>query len=229
MTEMTAPNTTTSRFDEDSLADFAKRNGRNLAIAGVVLVVLAAGFWIWQSSSRRKEAFASQELMQARASAEAGNLPLASSDLTRLTERFRGTRAADEAVVLLNQIRLVQGQKDVAIAALQEFVRGSHPDYVEASAYALLGGGLEDQGQHKAAAESYELASQRSTLDFLQAQYLIDAGRSFAVAGDTAAAKRSFGAVLDRFGRLDQAAEARVRMAEIGGVVPPMPKDTTEN
>lgn len=227
MTEMTAPNTTPVKFDEDRMAEFARQNGKKLAIAGAVLVVLVAGLWWYQSSSRRKEAYASQELMQARATAEAGNLPLAASDLTRLSDQFKGTRAADEATILLNQIRLVQGQRDVAINALQDFVRGRHDNLVKASAYGLLGAGLEDEGKLKEAAESYKLAAQHAELDFLKAQHLIDAGRTFAAAGDTTAAKASFGEVLDRFGRLDQAAEARVRMAELGGTVPPLPADTT--
>ncbi len=227
---MTAPNTAARlKLDEGSLAEFAKQNGRKLGISAGILVLLVSGVWLWQSSARRKEAFASQELQQARGSAEAGNLPLASSDLTRLIERFSGTRAADEGVILLNQIRLLQGQRDVAIDALQQFVRATHPDYVKASAYALLGGGLEDKGKPKDAAAAYRLASENARLDFLKAQYLLDAGRAYAAAGDTTGARQAYGEVLQRFARLDQAAEARVRMAEIGGTVPPPPApgDTT--
>jgi tetratricopeptide (TPR) repeat protein len=235
MTEMTVPtNAAPTRtkglasFDDENLADFLKANGRKLGIGAGIVVALALVVWLWQSSARRKEAFASQELLQARASAEAGNMPLAASDLTKLIERFNGTKAADEAVVLLNQVRLVQGQRDVATNALQQFVRSSHPAYVLASAYNLLGGALEDQAKFKDAAESYRLASSNANLDFLKAQYLIDAARAFTLAHDTANARKSYGEVLDRFGRLEQAAEARVRQAEIGGTVPPPPADTTK-
>ena len=234
MTEMTvptnaAPTTTPSRarFDDESLADFLKANGKKLGIGAGIVVLLAAVVWLWQSSAHRKEAFAQQELLQARASAEAGNMPLAASDLTKLIERFGGTKAADEAAILLNQVRLVQGQRDVATNALQQFVRSSHPAYIMGSAYNLLGGALEDQGKYKDAAESYKLASTNATLDFEKAQYLMDAGRAYTLAGDTANARKAYGEVLDRFGRLDQAAEARVRQAEIGGTVPPPPADTT--
>jgi predicted negative regulator of RcsB-dependent stress response len=236
---MTAPNTASPnatpntasqlKLDDESLAEFLQRNGTKLLIGVIVVVLVAAAYWLWQSSSRRKEAFASQELMSARASAEAGNLPLAASDLTRLIDRFGGSKAADEGVILLNQIRLVQGQRDVAINALQEFVRGSHDDHIEASAYGLLAGGLEDKGQLREAGEAYKLAAGHAELDFLKAQFLIDAGRAFAAAGDTTAARSAYAEVLDNYGRIDQAAEARVRMAEIGGTVPPMPRDTIQN
>ena len=228
MTEMTVPNTTSSaRFDEEGLAGFLKENGRRIGIGAAVLVVIVAAIWMVQSSARRKEAFASQELLQARAAAEAGNLPLASSALTRIIERFGGTKAADEAAIVLNQVRLLQGQRDVAINALQQFVRERHPDYILASAYNLLAGGLEDQGKPKDAADSYRLASDHAVLDFEKAQYLIDAGRAYVLAGDTASARRAYGDVLEKYPLLDQAAEARVRQGEIGGTVPAMPKDTS--
>jgi predicted negative regulator of RcsB-dependent stress response len=226
---MTAPDTASSKLDDLKVADWAKQNGRNLAIGGGILAVLVSGIYLYKTSQIRKERFASQELMQARNSAESGNLPLAASDLGKLIDRFGGTSAADEASILLNQIRMVQGQRDVAVNALQQFVRGRHSDYVAASAYSLLGGGLEDQGKPRDAAEAYRQASARARLDFQKAQYLLDAGRAFTAAGDSTAAKAVFNEVLTKFGRLDQAAEARVRMAELGGTVPPVPpaEDTT--
>jgi len=193
------------------------------------VVLLASAIFLYKTSQARKESFAAQELMQARNSAESGNLPLAAADLSKLADRFSGTRAADEASILLNQVRMVQGQRDVAVNALQQFVRGRHADYVLASAYALLGGGLEDQGKAKDAGEAYRQASAKAELDFQKAQYLLDAGRAFTVAGDSTAAKAAYGEVLNKFGRIDQAAEARVRMAELGGTVPPppTPEDST--
>jgi len=208
---------------EFDLAQWIKDNGRSATITAAVAALVALGVWLYASSQARKEAFASQALMQARGEAESGNLPLAATDLSRLVERFGGTHAADQAVILLNQTRLVQGQRDVAINALRQYVSRSHPDFVKASAYALLGGALEDAGKSHEAAEAFRNAAQSARLDFLRAQYLIDAARSFTSAGDTATARTTYTEVLTKYGRLDQAAEARVRMAEIGGVVPPLP------
>jgi TolA-binding protein len=228
---MTAPDTTSSKLDELNWSEWAAQHGRKTAIGAGFVVLLASGIFLYKTSQDRKEAFAAQELMQARNSAESGNLPLAAADLSKLADRFSGTRAADEASILLNQVRMVQGQRDVAVNALQQFVRGRHADYVMASAYALLGGGLEDQGKAKDAGEAYRQASAKAELDFQKAQYLLDAGRVFTIAGDSTAAKAAYGEVLNKFGRIDQAAEARVRMAEMGGTVPPMPvpEDSTTN
>ena len=217
--ESTTPQATTVREDLD-FSEWLEKHGRTAAIIGISLVVLAAAVWLFLASGRRKEAFAAADLARARATAESGNLPLAASDLTRLSERFGGTRAGDEAVVLLNQIRLLQGQRDVAVTSLQEFVRTGANDDAKASAYGLLAGGLEDQGNYREAAEAYRQASQLAKVDFLRAGYLLEAGRTFALAGDTAAARTAYGDVLTRYDSLDQAAEARVRLGEIGGTVP---------
>ena len=59
--------------------------------AVVVLLAIALVTWLVISSQRRKEEFAARSLNQARAAAEAGNLPLASSELQKL---IAGARAA---------------------------------------------------------------------------------------------------------------------------------------
>ncbi len=200
------------------------QNGRNLAIGVVMVVALGAAFWWYRVTQDRKEAFASQALEQARAAAESGNLPLAASDLARVHDRFVGTKAGDQAAILLAQVRLTQGQVAEAVNALQSFVAGRHADYVEASAYSLLGSGLEDQGRLREAADAYRRASESARLDFLKAGYLIDAGRVLAAARDTAGARAVLAEVLEQYGQLDQSAEARVRMGELGGVAPPLPR-----
>lgn len=206
-------------------AQWFARNSRNLTIVGSVVAIAALGFWWYHASSVRKETFASMALEQARGSAEAGNLPLAASDLAKVYEQYKGTRAADQAALILASVRLLQGQNQVAVSGLQEFLKGSHPNYVEASAYGMLGGGLEQLGRDREAGQAYQRAADKADLDFMKAQYLIDAGRSLALGRDSAGAKAVLGTVLKKYGNLQQAAEARVRMAELGGAVPPPPTD----
>ncbi len=221
---MTVASETPLPLAEDDWFEKLRQHGRKLTIAGGAIVVVAAGVWLYTTSQRRKEVFAAQELTRARSTAEAGNLPLAASDLARIAERFAGTRAADDALVTLSQIRLIQGQHEPAIAALQEFVRGRHAPHAKASAYGLLGGALEDQAKPREAAEAFRQAAQLAPLDFLKAQYLLDAARASVAGGDTTAARAAYAEVLQRYGELEQSAEARIRMAELGGDVPPAPR-----
>jgi len=196
-----------------------KEHTREVAFGvGAVLILVAAG-WLYITSEARKQAFAAQALTQARSDAEAGNLPLAASDLARIIDRYGGSASADEAAVLLNEIRLIQGQSALAIKDLQTFVQKGHPKHVLASAWSLLGGGLEDQHKYKDAAAAYRRASEEAPHDFLKATYLLDVGRALALAGDSAASRAAYTEVIQKFGQLGQAAEARVRLGELGGSV----------
>ena len=200
--------------------EWFRTHTREVGYAAAALAIVAGAVWLYVTSQARKESFAAQALTQARSEAEAGNLPLAANDLSRLIDRYGGTRAADEAGVLLNEVRLIQGQTDIAVKELQTFVAKSHPRYVLASAWSLLGGGLENQKKFKDAGQAYRKASELAAHDFLKAQYLLDAGRVLAAAGDSTGARAAFGEVLEKYGELAQAAEARVRMGEVGGTVP---------
>ena len=160
-------------------------------IGGAVLTVLLLGLVIWAvwSSGRRKEDFAAQRLNQARAAAEAGNLPLASSELQRLIETYRGTDAATEAVITLNQVRMINGQGELAAVGLREFLGQNPPAKYRAPAYGLLGTALENAKRPAEAAEAFRNASKSTDLDYLKARYLIDAGRAYRTAGKTAEAQ----------------------------------------
>ena len=95
---------------------------RQLAAAGIAVAVVALVAWFVVSSGRRKEEFAARSLNQARAAAEAGNLPLASSELQKLIQTYKGTDAAQEAVITLNQVRMVNGQSELAAVGLRDFL-----------------------------------------------------------------------------------------------------------
>src|SRR5919202_1269341 len=76
-----------------------QRHQRLLTVAAIIVAGLVVIGWFIVASGKRKEAFAARSLNQARASAEAGNLPLASSELQKLITTYKGTDAAHEAVI----------------------------------------------------------------------------------------------------------------------------------
>lgn len=204
--------------------DWTRTNIRRVGMGAAAVVIVAGAVLAYLASERNKEQFAAQALSQAWSTVEAGNMALAANDLSRLVERYGGTRAADEGLILLSEIRLLTGETDAAVRGLQQFVAKRHAEYFIASGYALLGGGLENQAKFKDAAAAYRSAAEAADLSFLKAQYLIDAGRAYALAGDTASARSALGEVLTKYNDLSQAAEARVRMGELGGTVPPEPE-----
>ncbi len=181
----------------------------------LTLLVLGVVGWVVWSSEQRKEAFAARSLNQARAAAESGNLPLASSELQRLIETYRGTEAATEAVITLNQVRMVNGQSELAAVGLREFIDREPPRQYLAPAYALLGTALENAKRPAEAGEAFRNASRTADLEYLKARYLVDAGRAFRAAGKNPEAVSAYRAVIDSFPESFSFTEAKVRLAEL--------------
>jgi predicted negative regulator of RcsB-dependent stress response len=203
----------------EAIVKWVRAHERPVAVAGVVVALAAFGVWYAIAAKGRREAFARRELAQARVSADAGNFPLASSDLSRVVSSAGGTAAGQEARLLLAEVRLMQGQADLAASELRDFVAaGPQPAY-RAQAHELLGVALEQTGQPQAAAEAYRDGAQAAAdagYTFLQAALLLSAGRTFAVAGDTTAALDAYEQVARDFGETTAASEARLRMGELG-------------
>src|SRR3989442_7103512 len=91
-----------------------------LYIAGIV--VIGAGLLLWNGlSGRQTEQEAGRRLGQARLAFESKNYPLAASELAQVTENFSGTRAAQQAVLVLGQTPLLQGPSQQAIDRRKRF------------------------------------------------------------------------------------------------------------
>ncbi len=178
-------------------------------------LVLAGGLLWWNALSRsRTEVIAGQQLGQARLAFDSKNYPLASSELSRIVENYAGTRAAEEANILLAQIKLIQGQSQQAIQLLSRFASEAGRDF-RAQAYGLLGSAYENVSHPKDAAETYEKAAASAEFPFLRAQFLSDAGRAWLAAGDTAKAEQSYRAVVQKLDSTGTVTEARVRLGEL--------------
>ncbi len=192
------------------------RDSKRLLIgAAVAVLLLGVVAWVVISSERRKEQFAARSLNQARAAAEAGNLPLASSELQRLIDTYGGTDAATEAVITLNQVRLINGQGELAAVGLREFIDSDPPEKYLAPAYGLLGTALENSKRPGEAAAAFRNASTAADIEYLKARYLIDAGRAFRAAGKPEEARAAYRAIIDSFPQASSATEAKVRLAEL--------------
>jgi predicted negative regulator of RcsB-dependent stress response len=186
----------------------------------VVLILLAAAAivgWFVMASGRRKEEFAARSLNQARSAAEAGNLPLASSELQRLITTYKGTDAANEAVITLNQVRMVNGQSELAAVGLRDFLATKPAAKYLAPANGLLGAALENAKRWADAATAYTQASNTAEVPYLKATYLLDAGRAFAEAGRAEDAARAYRTILEKYPDSPSFTEAQVRLAELTG------------
>ena len=183
--------------------------------AVVLLAIVAAVAWFIVSSGKRKEQFAARSLNQARTAAEAGNLPLASSELQRLITTYKGTDAAHEAVITLNQVRMVNGQSELAVVGLREFLASKPPEKYRAPAYGLLGSALENAKRWGEAAQAYSQAAEAAQLPYLKAAHLIDAGRAYRLAGRLEDSAKAYRTVVQKYADSPSFTESQVRLAEL--------------
>jgi predicted negative regulator of RcsB-dependent stress response len=192
------------------------RDRRKLRLAALILIAIGAIVtWFVIASNNRKEQFAARSLNQARAAAESGNLPLASSELQRLITTYKGTDAAHEAVITLNQVRMVNGQSELAAVGLREFLAGKPPAKYTAPAYGLLGASLENAKRWDEAAKAYVQASDAAEVPYLKATYLVDAGRAYREAGKLDEAVKVYRSILQKYADSPSFTEAQVRLAEL--------------
>ena len=185
-----------------------------LMVLGIVIAGSLVG-WFVMVSAQRKEQFAARSLNQARTAAEAGNLPLASSELQRLITTYGGTEAANEAVITLNQVRMINGQSELAAVGLREFLATDPPEKYVAPAYGLLGVALENAKRWAEAAGAYLQASNAAGVPYLKASYLVDAGRAYRLAGRPEEAAKAYRTILEKFPDAPSFTEAQVRLAEL--------------
>jgi predicted negative regulator of RcsB-dependent stress response len=191
------------------------RQHRQLVSWGATILVIAAGLFGWKIlSTRQSERTASQQLNAARFALDAKNFALAASELSRITENYSGTRSANEASVLLAQVRLAQGQSQQAIQVLKDFAPGAAPAY-KAQAYGLLGAAYENLAHPKEAGEAYEEAARDTRMPFLKAGFLSDAGRAWLSAGDTARARGAYQEIVTKLDSTASAYEAKARLGEL--------------
>lgn len=183
-------------------------------LGGAVVVVLL-GAWLSIEIGQRRQLRAAEALDRARNVAESGNLPLAANQLQQLVETFRGTEAASEAVVTLNQVRMVNGQSQLAVVGLQDYLKTNPKPIYKVPAQGLLGEALENANRPAEAAAAYMGAAHDADLDYLKAQYLLSAARAYRNAGQVPEAVKALQEIVDKYGETTAVTEAKVRLSEL--------------
>jgi len=215
MTAIMSDTLASPSFSSDPMTWFRARQRQVVIVGGVVLGVAVIGGFLWRLQVN-KEAFAANALEQARNAADGPNgLGQSAGMLQRIIDQYSGTDAAQEAVLTLAQVRMINGQNQLAAAALQEFLaKGPRAKY-SAPAHGLLGGALEETGHQAEAAQSYMAASQAADVDPLRAMYLVNASRAYLAAGDQPKALDALRKVVKEYSKTPVATEATVRLSEL--------------
>ncbi|HEU4699758.1 MAG TPA: tetratricopeptide repeat protein [Gemmatimonadales bacterium] len=198
---------------------------RTLIAVGIGAAVVAVGGYIALAGGGRKEQFAQRQLLEARGLAETGQLAQASADFQKIITTYGGTDAAAEAAISLNQARLVNGQTELAVVGLRDFLKTGPKAQFAVPANGLLGSALENAQKYGEAAAAYEKAADLATESYLKSDYLVNAGRAYRLAGKPGEAERIYRTVIEKYSTTPSVTEAQVRLAELTkGKLPPVPE-----
>lgn len=209
------PTPTTALADSSNTPFFTPQRIRQFGIAGAVALVIALAAWFAITAGKRKEAFAARELELGRSQAEQGNLAGAVEQFNKVATSYSGTSAAFDATLGIAQARLVNGQNELAIAALEEFLKTNPPANYQSPANSLLGTGFENTGKFAQAADAYRKAADLATLDYLKATSLLDQGRALRAAGKREEAIAVYREILSKYGETAGKTEAQIRLSEL--------------
>ena len=217
---MTAPRPIESHGDDDlhpAIAWIQARQKPLTYLLGAIIVLGLVGWYVIESG-RRKEAQAVAALDQARAALESGNLPEASTQFQRISTVYSGTDAAYEAILGLNQARMLSGQSQLAVDELQKFAGTNPPAPVLAETHSLLGMALENVGKFPDAAKAYQASAAAAGEDYLKVDALLAAARAYREAGDDKQAVEVLEGIIKTYkAELSGVVEAKVRLAELTG------------
>ncbi len=103
---------------EESLGEWLALHKTSLGWGALALVVLVGGGWFYERSQDLKAARAEKAYYQARQEAAAGNSALAASDLSKMAERYSGTRSGVAGRIYLAQMDFEQRKIKEGIAEL---------------------------------------------------------------------------------------------------------------
>ncbi len=208
-------NPTTAPADGGSTPYFTPQRIRQFGIAGAVVLVVALVVWFAVTAGRRKEAFAARELEIGRSQAEQGDLAGAVAQFNKVATTYSGTSAAFDATLGIAQARLVNGQNELAIVGLQDFLKTNPSADYASPANGLLATAYENTGKFAEAAAAYRKAADLAPLDYLKATALLDQGRALRLAGKKDEAAAVYKELLSKFSETSAKTEAEIRLAEL--------------
>jgi predicted negative regulator of RcsB-dependent stress response len=218
MAQATRTNAGTTGMSDDpveNVSEWFQLNSKPILIGLAVAVVLGAGIIGYRYMSAAKVTEASAALYSAQGPMLEGKLPEAQTALTRVSTRYSGTAAGEQATLLLAQVLYDLKQYQNGVTTLEKAVGGVSREN-RASFRTMIATGYEAMGKLEEAAKSYGQAAEDAPFKAEKGQYRASQARSLMLAGKLDDAKK----IWQELSVEDNTAygqEARIRLGEIAG------------
>lgn len=218
MAQATRTSAHTAGLSDDPLenaGDWLNANRKPITIVVAVIAAVALLIVLYRSMDASKKEKASTALSQAQTPLASGDFKEAEPALERVVKNFGGTAAAQQAALLLAQVRYDNGKHAEGIAGLESSL-GSATDDFKASFEQMIAMGYEAQGKREEAAAHYAKAADAARFEGDKASYRAAQARQLMAAGKMADAKPIWEDLLNRED-LTYSREAAIRLGEIAG------------
>jgi predicted negative regulator of RcsB-dependent stress response len=203
---------TVSGLEPETIAETLQTYQKQILVGVIVLAAAGGGFWMWKRSAEIREDRAGEAYQVAEGAFASGNMPLAQTELEKITGRYAGTSPGTQAAMLLAQVHFGQGKYEDGMKVL-EAASSKAPAPLKAGIQALMGAGYEGTSKPAEAAAAYGKAAELSQFDIDRDMFRMEQARILATAGDAAGAGKIY---LEIGQREDSpfAGEAKVRLGE---------------
>jgi tetratricopeptide (TPR) repeat protein len=198
------------------VANWVKANQNKLLGAGIGVIVVLLISWGSFSARRAAESEAGILTLQAGYALEMNDLLTAKSQLYRAAETFGRVPSAGRATLMLAQVYFRLGSVDSSRIYYQRYLdRFGKTKELKAVAGAGLAACLEQQGDFLAAASGYEAAADDFDDHPRAANYLLQAGRCYRLAGRSMEAVSAYERLKLDFAGSAEADRASIEMAQM--------------
>jgi len=196
--------------------DWVKKNQGRLTTGLIAALVAAVVIWGYVSARQAAEREASLLILQGGYALDAGNLDLARELLVEAVERFGSAPSAGRATLMLGHLYFRLGAIDSSRGYyevyLEKYAKG---DMLRASARAGIAACLEQGGEYEEAALTYEEAAGDYRNHPKAAHYLLQAGRSYRLAGRTQQAMAVYERIKQQYPEVAEADRAAIELAQL--------------
>lgn len=195
-----------------ALSAWAKRNARMIIALSVLAVVVVGGLVVWTYLKGQREAAAAEQLMALRQNPAVATAA-GSRELETFIQKYDGTTEADEARLMLAELRMNAGNPRAAVSELTRLA-GSGSS-LAAQAGMMLGSAHAQAGDRPAAIRAYEQAAEKTRLRYQRFEALGQAALQHEVGGNFAAAAEIYRRLLgEAEPNSQQATVVEMRMTE---------------
>ncbi|MFQ6091262.1 MAG: tol-pal system YbgF family protein [bacterium] len=198
------------------IVDYIQDHSRQFTFGVVAIIaVLLIGF-IVAKGKKQKELNAAILLGKAQLVYESGDYAGAAHLFESVIRQYGGTENGGRATYFLANCYFFTGDVDQALKYYEKYVAKYHRlPSLTASAMAGAAACYEQKGEYAEAARRYEKAATEFRDFYAAPDYLLDAGRCYQAAADTANARKVYRKIVDLYPESKSLQQAKLSLAEL--------------